>query len=70
MYVEFQFDNYLDLMGLRLRIDRWQRRYRIPITQKTVKYRHRIGMDHEENFTIFFLTWDGPAYQIVSNRNH
>lgn len=70
MYVEFQFDNYLDLMGLKRRIDRWQSRYRIPITQKTVKYRHRIGMDHEENFMIFFLTWDGPAYKIVSNRNH
>lgn len=70
MYVEFPVDNHLHLLALRQRIDQWQNRYQIPVRQKTVRYRHRLGMDDERNFTVFFLTWDGPEYQVIHNRNH
>ena len=70
MYVEFEFSNHIHLMAVIRRLDAWQQRYRIPIRQKTVKYCHRVGMDHEENFTIFFLTWQGFEYRVIHNRNH
>ena len=70
MYVEFDFSNHLHLLKIKKYIEAWQQRYNIPISQKTVKYRHRIGMDDERNFTVFFLTWQGPEYRVIHNRNH
>jgi len=70
MYVEFPISNHIHLLGLREKIRIWSRRYQIPVTQKTVRYNHRMGMDHEENFTIFFLTWEGEPYRVIENRNH
>ena len=70
MYIEFEVQNYLHLQALRHKIDSWQLRYGVPVTQKTVRYRHRVGMNDEQNFTVFFLTWQGPEYKIIHNRNH
>lgn len=70
MYVEFEFHNHLGLLGIKNSIRSWQARYKIAVTEKTVKYRHRLGMDDEKNFTLFFLTWQGPPYNVVLNRNH
>ena len=70
MYVEFTIQNHLHLLALRHRLERWQQRHGIAISQKTVKHQHRLGMDDEKNFTVFFLTWDGPEYRVIHNRNH
>ena len=70
MYVEFDVSNHLHLLHIRTAIDSWSLRYQIPVKQKTVRYRHRMGMDHEENFTVFFLTWTGPPYHVIKNRDH
>lgn len=70
MYIEFDVSNYLHLMYIRRCLDDWQQRFEIPVRQKTVKYRHRVGMDDERNFTVFFLTWQGPEFQVIHSRNH
>ena len=70
MFVEFDVHNHLHLLSLRQRIDAWQRKYNIPVRQKTVRYRHRVGMDDETNFTVFFLTWQGPEFRVVHSRNN
>ena len=70
MYVEWDIDNHIHLLALRQSIDNWQTRYGIPVRQKTVRYRHRLGLDDESNFTVFFLTWTGPEFRVIHSRNH
>lgn len=62
MYIEFDLPRdgaYTATLGaLKIAISRWATKYQIPYTQKTIKYTHRLGFDHEEYFSLFSMTWD------------
>jgi hypothetical protein len=70
MYAEFAFDNYLHLAAIRKKLDAWENHYKIPLRHKTVRYIHRVGMDDETQFVLFSLTWSGPAFRMIHDRNH
>jgi hypothetical protein len=70
MYAEFPFDNHWHLAGIRRRLDAWEAKYKVPLRHKTVRYTHRVGMDDETQFVLFALTWQGPAFRMIHNRNH
>ena len=70
MYVDFDVVNWVHLMQIRSAVDKWQHQHNIPVTQKTVKNIHRVGLDDETQWVLFMLTWQGPEFRVIHSRNH
>ena len=58
------------LSYLKFDLGSWSIRYQIPVTQKTVKYIHRVCFEKDEHYTLFAMTWEGRRFRIVTNRNN
>ena len=76
MYVEFQLPRNMGTRimaeAIKAEIAIWADRYQVPVSaysQKTIKYTHRLGFNHERYFTLFSMTWDKYDYQIVNIAN-
>jgi hypothetical protein len=61
MYIEFGLPKVLPDLANHL-IDRalhsWSMHYQIPYNTKTIKYTKRVTFDHDENYSLFALTWN------------
>lgn len=69
MYLTFAARYQQELDHVRQEIQRWADQYNISYTQKTIKWRHRLAFNRPEDFTLFYMTWQGPEYEIVDLGN-
>lgn len=76
MYVEFQLPRGMSTRAMsdaiKADIAVWADRYQVPdsaYSQKTIKYTHRLGFNHERYFSLFSMTWDSFAFRIVNIAN-
>jgi hypothetical protein len=69
MYIVFDVRFQQDLDLVKQQIADWAERYQVPYTQKTIKYQHRLGLNREKDFTLFYMTWEGVPYQTVNIGN-
>ena len=71
MYIAFDL-----IVPYRIHIDRlqqdiaaWARRYDIRYTTKIHKLRLRLGLNRDQDFTTFTMTWTGDPYELVNVAN-
>ena len=76
MYVEFTLPQGISTRVManviKAEVAIWAKHYGIPdsdYSQKTIKYTHRLGFTKEKHFSLFSMTWDKFAYQIVRVEN-
>jgi hypothetical protein len=76
VYVEFQLPQGISTRvmanAVKADIAIWADRYQVPdsaYSQKTIKYTHRLGFNHEKYFSLFSMTWDSFDFQIVNIAN-
>jgi hypothetical protein len=69
MYLTFDVGSIQDLSRVKHDIQVWASRYLIAYTQKTIKNKHRLAFNRAEDFTLFYLTWQGLPYEIVNLGN-
>jgi len=69
MYITFDVYFQHELDHVRQQIQDWADQYGIRYTQKTIKYKHRVSFDKDKDFTLFYMTWQGPPYEIVDLGN-
>jgi len=76
MYVEFQLPHGMSTRvmsnAIKSDIAIWADRYQVPdsaYSQKTIKYTHRLGFNHERYFSLFSLTWTSFEFRIVNIDN-
>lgn len=69
MYIVFDVRFQEDLDLVKQQIANWAQRYQVHYSQKTIKNQHRLGLNREKDFTLFYMSWDGVPYQIVDNGN-
>lgn len=66
MYIEFDLltaDQDFDI--IQQHIFQWAQDYNVPYTTKVAKgLKLRLGLNHPEHFTLFFLTWNHCDYRI------
>lgn len=69
MYIVFdvRFQEELDLV--KQQIADWAQQYQVQYTQKTIKHQHRLGLNHDHDFTLFRMSWQGEPYEIVNIGN-
>lgn len=72
MYVEFDLSGFRqsDLDELKQSLETWARGHGVRYSQKTIKMTHRFGLDQEENFSLFAMTWDGPEFRLINVRGY
>lgn len=58
MYIQFDVRYNTELEDIKREIKSWADRHGIRYSQKTIKYTHRLGFDHDGDFTVFFMTWN------------
>ena len=71
MYIAFELpqdESYSVVLALiKVEIVDWATKYSVPYTQKTIKYTHRLGFNHEKHFSLFSMTWTANIpFQIVN----
>jgi len=74
MLIEFELPKgdvvaYRVLKQLKHELLLWSDRYHIKMTQKTVKYIHRVCFDQDDHYSLFAVTWRGPEFRVIKNRN-
>ena len=71
MYIAFdlQVPYSAHLVRLQEDIAAWARRYDIRYTTKVHKLRLRLGLNRDQDFTTFTMTWAGDAYELVNVAN-
>jgi hypothetical protein len=61
VYIEFALprdESYTFVLTMiKLNIVDWATQHKIPYTQKTIKYTHRMAFDEDRHYTFFALTW-------------
>ena len=58
MYIRFDVRYNNELEDIKREIKSWAERYGVRYTYKTIKYHHRVGFDHDQDYTLFQLTWN------------
>jgi hypothetical protein len=66
MYIEFDIlaagD---DFATLERSVESWALAHGVPFSTKVAKgLKYRLGLNHPEHFTLFFMTWQGPSYTV------
>lgn len=69
MYIVFDVRFQHELDTVKEQIAQWAEKYQVHYSQKTIKNQHRLGLNREKDFTLFYMSWDGVPYQIVDNGN-
>lgn len=69
MYLTFDVRWQQELDYVCAEIQRWADQYGVAYTQKTIKHKHRLSFNREKDFTLFYMTWQGPPYEIVDLGN-
>jgi hypothetical protein len=76
MYIEFPLPHGISTRvmseAIKASIAIWADKYSVPpsaLSQKTIKYTHRLGFTHEKYFSLFSMTWDQFDFQIVNIAN-
>jgi hypothetical protein len=66
MYIEFDIlQSYDDFDKLERAVRDWAQEQNVPYTTKVAKgLKYRLGLNHPEHFTLFFMTWRGCDYRI------
>ena len=71
MYIAFDliipYQVHLD--QLQQDIAAWAQRYDIRYTTKVHKLRLRLGLNRDQDFTTFTMTWAGHPYELVNVAN-
>ena len=65
MYIEFELPSddrnsqaaAYALSIIREEIHDWLQKHPVESTQKTIKYKHRLAFNDDQNYTLFALTW-------------
>ena len=72
VYINFRIDTdqqvFTTFYRIRDQVQDWAQRHGIHYTEKFHKGNYRVGLDRPEDFTVFFLTWNGPPYEILGDR--
>ena len=73
MYIEFQLPQGMSTRvmanAIKADIAIWADRYQVPASvysQKTIKYTHRLGFNHEKYFSLFIMTWNSFNFQVIN----
>ena len=69
MYIVFDVRYQKDLDLVKEQIAQWAEKYQVQYSQKTIKNQHRLGLNREKDFTLFYMSWAGVPYQVVDNGN-
>ena len=77
MYLRFDVRYNTELEDVKREIHEWALRQNVRYSQKTIKYHHRVGFDHEKHFTLFTMTWNPDKlehrpwlkYQLIDVQN-
>ena len=69
MYLTFDVRYQHELEYIEDQIKTWAEQYGVSYTQKTIKHKHRLAFNREKDFTLFYMTWQGPPYEIVDLGN-
>ena len=71
MYIAFdlQVPYSVHLAQLQEDISAWAQRYNIRYTTKVHKLRLRLGLNRDQDFTTFTMTWTGDDYELVNVAN-
>jgi len=69
MYLTFDVRWQHELDHIQSEIQQWADQYGVIYTQKTIKNKHRLAFNRPEDFTLFYMTWQGTAYEIVDLGN-
>jgi hypothetical protein len=72
MYIEFDILNVMDnLDSLEDAVTAWAKTHDVPYTTKVAKgFKYRLGLNHPEHFTLFFITWSACEYQVKNAKQH
>ena len=72
VYINFRIDTdqqvFTTFYRIRDQVKDWALRHDIHYTEKFHKGNYRVGLDRAEDFTVFFLTWNGPPYEVLGDR--
>jgi len=73
VYIEFTLPQGISTRvmseAIKAEVAIWANKYQVPdsaYSQKTIKYTHRLGFNHEKYFSLFSMTWDKFNFQIVN----
>jgi len=69
MYIRFDVLHQSELDSLKDLIQHWAQQHDVHYTQKTIKTHHRLAFNRDRDFTLFFMTWSGPDYQVINVGN-
>ena len=71
MYIAFdlQVPYSVHLARLQEDIASWANRYGVRYTTKVHKLRLRLGLNRDQDFTTFTMTWTGDPYELVNVAN-
>lgn len=58
MYIQFDVRYNTELEDIKREIKSWADRHGVRYSQKTIKFTHRLGFDHDSDFTVFYMTWN------------
>jgi hypothetical protein len=78
VYIRFNVRYNNELEDIKREVRSWSERYGIGYTYKTIKFHHRVGFDHHEDFSVFVMTWNPDKlelrpwlrYQIIDDINN
>lgn len=73
MYLEFDLPKdggYTATLGaIKIALSRWAKSQGIAYVDKSIKFKYRVTFNHDQHYTVFTLTWDGPfEYKIIDIR--
>jgi hypothetical protein len=73
VYIEFSLPRGMSTRvmanAIKAEVAIWADKYQVPASaysQKTIKYTHRLGFNHEKYFSLFSMTWNSFDFQIVN----
>ena len=71
MYIAFEIPvpYPVHLERLQQDIAAWARKYDVRYTTKVHKLRLRLGLNRDQDFTTFTMTWTGDPYELVNVTN-
>lgn len=65
MYLRFDAVHVHQLNCLKAELREWCDKNRISYREKTIKRYHRVTFDQQHHYSLFALTWQGQAFDLV-----
>ena len=66
MYIRFEVQWQTDIMNLNRDIEFWCERFSARHAKKVVKQYLRLTFHETKHYSLFALTWSGPAFEFIN----